>query len=83
MSRRGRFARPRDTAGPAQIDAFALSVRQHVEAVEALPALRGTKSSPHPVFGAFDAHQWNCMFAFHLRLHLRQARFVVENARRR
>jgi hypothetical protein len=71
---------PSGSAGPAQIDAFALSVRQHIEAVEALPALRGTKSSPHPVFGAFDAHQWNCMFAFHLRLHLRQSRFVVNNA---
>lgn len=71
---------PSGSAGPAQIDAFALSVRQHVEAVEALPALRGTKTSLHPLFGPFDAHQWNCMFAFHLKLHLRQARFVVNNA---
>ena len=74
---------PSGSAGPAQIDAFALSVRQHVEAIEALPALRGTKTSPHPLFGPFDAHQWNCMFAFHLKLHLRQARFVVNNAARR
>lgn len=70
----------RVTTGPAQVDAFALSVRQHVEAIEALPALRGTKTSLHPLFGPFDAHQWNCMFAFHLKLHLRQARFVVNNA---
>ena len=68
---------PSASAGSEQVDAFALSVRQHVEAVEALLALRGTKTSPHPIFGPFDAHQWNCMFAFHLRLHLRQARFVV------
>ena len=71
---------PSASAGPAQVDAFARSVRQHVEAVAALPVLRGTKTSPHPLFGPFDAHQWNCMFAFHLKLHLRQARFVVNNA---
>jgi hypothetical protein len=71
---------PSASAGSEQVDAFALSVRQHVEAVEALLALRGTKTSLHPLFGPFDAHQWNCMFAFHLRLHLRQARFVVNNA---
>ena len=74
---------PSVSAGPAQVDAFARSVRQHVEAVGALPVLRGTKRSLHPIFGPFDAHQWNCMFAFHLKLHLRQARFVVEYARRR
>lgn len=71
---------PSASAGPAQVDAFARSVRQHVEAVAALPVLRGTKTSLHPIFGPFDARQWNCMFAFHLRLHLRQARFVVQNA---
>jgi len=69
---------PSASAGPSQVDAFARSVRQHVEAVAALPVLRGTKTSLHPLFGPFDAHQWNCMFAFHLRLHLRQARFVVQ-----
>lgn len=70
---------PSASAGLSQVDAFARSVRQHVQAVAALPVLRGTKRSLHPLFGPFDAHQWNCMFAFHLELHLRQARFVVRN----
>ena len=68
---------PSASAGDSQIEFFADSVRQHLDAVKDLKSLRGTKTASHPVFGAFDAHQWNCMFAFHLDLHLRQARFVV------
>ena len=71
---------PSTLAGDSQIEFFADSVRQHLDAVKNLKSLRGTKTAPHPVFGAFDAHQWNCMFAFHLDLHLRQARFVVAKA---
>lgn len=71
---------PSTSAGDSQIELFADSVRQHLHAVKDLKSLRGTKTAPHPVFGAFDAHQWNCMFAFHLDLHLRQARFVVAKA---
>ena len=64
---------PSTLAGYSQIEFLADSVKD-------LKSLRGTKTAPHPVFGAFDAHQWNCMFAFHLDLHLRQARFVVARA---
>jgi hypothetical protein len=68
---------PSMSAGNAQIEVFADSVQQHLRVVKDLTKLRGTKTTPHPVFGAFDAHQWNCMFAFHLGLHLRQAKYVV------
>ena len=71
---------PSTSAGDSQIELFADSVRQHLDAFKDLKSLRGTKTAPHPVFGAFDAHQWNCMFAFHLDLHLRQARFVAAKA---
>ena len=71
---------PSTLAGDSQIQLFADSVWQHLDAVKDLKSLRGTRTAPHPVFGAFDAHQWNCMFAFHLDLHLRQARFVVARA---
>ena len=36
---------------------------------------------PHPIFREFDAHKWNCMFAFHLGLHLKQAEYVVSKAK--
>jgi len=71
---------PSTSAGDSQILLFADSVRQHLHAVRDVKRLRGTKTAPHPVFGAFDAHQWNCMFAFHLGLHLRQARYVLARA---
>ena len=71
---------PSVSAGDSQIQLFADSVRQHLDTVKNLRNLRGTNTAPHPVFGAFDAHQWNCMFAFHLGLHLRQAKFVVARA---
>ena len=71
---------PSTLAGDSQIELFADSVRQHLDAVKDLKSLRGTRTAPHPVFGSFDAHQWHCMFAFHLGLHLRQAKYVVSRA---
>ncbi|WP_018970801.1 DinB family protein [Rubritalea marina] len=53
------------------------SIDAHVELVSALGRLRGGARSEHPVFGSFDAHKWHCMFAFHLSLHLTQAKWVV------
>jgi hypothetical protein len=71
---------PSSSADASQVELFAKSVADHIAAVRELGNLRGTKTSRHPVFGQFDAHKWNCMFAFHLRLHLPQARFIVETA---
>jgi hypothetical protein len=71
---------PSSSADESQVELFAKSVADHIAAVRELGNLRGTKTSRHPIFGQFDAHKWNCMFAFHLRLHLPQARFIVETA---
>ncbi len=71
---------PSPAAGVAQLEAFCSSVDEHVTAVRALKKLRGTRTWPHPVFGDFDAHKWNSMFAFHLGLHFPQVRFVAENS---
>jgi hypothetical protein len=71
---------PSSSADESQAELFAQSVADHIAAVRDLDKLRGTKTSAHPIFGQFDAHKWNCMFAFHLRIHLQQARFIVEKA---
>ena len=71
---------PSSSADASQIKDFADSVTKHIEAVKSLNRLRGTGTSPHPVFGNFNAHKWNCMFAFHLGLHLPQAEYVVGKA---
>jgi len=72
---------PSGTADESQIGLFADSVTMHIAAVECLKQLRGTRTSPHPIFGRFDAHKWNCMFAFHLGLHLPQAKYVADRAK--
>ena len=72
---------PSSAADESQIEVFVDSVIRHIEAVKNLKQLRGTGTSPHPIFGEFDAHKWNCMFAFHLSLHLRQAEYVVGKAK--
>ena len=72
---------PSSAADESQVRAFADSVTRHIEAVKNLKRLRGTGTSPHPIFGQFDAHKWNCMFAFHLGLHLPQAEYVVGKAK--
>jgi len=72
---------PSAAADASQLKDFADSVTQHLESVKSLKRLRGTRTSPHPIFGKFDAHKWNCMFAFHLGLHLPQAAYVMGKAR--
>ncbi len=72
---------PSPNPGPEQFAIFRDSVLRHHEAVAELGPLRGTACRPHPVFGPFDAHRWHCMFAFHLKIHLPQARLVAERAR--
>ena len=71
---------PGGAADETQVAMFRDSVRGHIRTVRELGRLRGTKTSRHPVFGDFDAHMWNCMFAFHLSLHLPQAQHVVRVA---
>ena len=63
--------------GPEIMDIFAGSVQSHIDAAAKLGPLRGTARSDHTVFGSFDAHRWHCMFGFHLKLHLKQARYVA------
>ncbi len=72
---------PALAAGREQVAEFEASVLDHLRLVPTLGRLRGTRTSPHPVFGDFDAHKWNCMFAFHLGLHLPQAEHVARCAK--
>ncbi len=74
---------PTEASDRSRVEVFGRTIEEHLAAVQALGRLRRTATSPHPIFGAFDAHQWNCMFAFHLRLHLRQAEWVVGELERR
>ena len=66
------------SADEKELQIFQLSVNKHLQMVRELGALRGTRTAPHPIFGDFDAHKWNCMLPFHLKLHYRQARLVVK-----
>ena len=68
---------PSISAGEQQLPRFRNSVNDHLKVVNTLGRLRGTKTSPHPIFGEFDAPKWNCMFSFHLNLHLKQAEYVI------
>jgi hypothetical protein len=72
---------PSSSAGEEQAVAFRKSVNEHLEMLRGLGKLRGTKTVPHPIFGDFDAHKWNCMFSFHLAIHYKQAKFVLRAAR--
>lgn len=71
---------PSSDSGPEQVSAFEVSVQDHISRVSALSDLRKTARYRHPMFGMFTAHQWSCMFSFHLKVHLRQARLLAENA---
>jgi hypothetical protein len=68
---------PSPHAGEEQVSKFKDSVNDHLNEVNALGTLRGTKTAPHMIFGDFDAHKWNCMFSFHLKVHYNQAKYVI------
>jgi hypothetical protein len=68
---------PKELSGPDQVEAFRRSIDDYLAMVKTLPAFRGTAETLHPVFGAFDAHKWHCMFGLHLGLHLKQAEKVL------
>lgn len=72
---------PSVSPGIEQLDLFRQSIEEHIAAVETLPELRGTEEYPHPIFGMFDAHKWNCMFSFHLQVHIKQAQYIAQKAR--
>ncbi len=72
---------PAQHAGEEWLRMFQDSVKEHVKVVASLGRLRGTRTAPHMIFGDFDAHKWNCMFSFHLRIHYKQAELVVRIAK--
>lgn len=68
---------PSADCGTEQVELFEKSVTDHLAMIPDLPTLRGTLRTNHPLFGSFDAHMWNCMFAFHLEIHLKQASIIA------
>lgn len=62
--------------GIEQIALFKASVISHLDSLKPLGCLKGTRMTKHPLFGSFDAHKWNCMLAFHLKIHLKQASLI-------
>ncbi len=67
-----------EDSGMEQVDEFKRSVEDYLQVIADLGELKGSIKKDHPVFGPLDAHQWHCMFAFHLGIHLRQAEYIVK-----
>jgi hypothetical protein len=72
---------PSPYAGEEQILKFKDSVNYHLKLLDSLGNLRGTATAPHMIFGDFDAHKWNCMFSFHLKVHHSQAKYVIQTVK--
>ncbi len=71
---------PTTAAGFEELEAFTKSVRDHLKSVGQMDKLRGTLKYRHSLFGYFDAHDWHCMFGFHLMVHYKQARLIIQKA---
>lgn len=71
---------PGPVCGIEQIAIFKASVLSHLETLASPGKLRETGTTNHPLFGPFDAHMWNGMFALHLQIHMKQAAFVKNAA---
>ena len=68
---------PSENPGIEQIESFRNSVTEHIKVVSNFQYLRDTPTKHHPVFGEFNAHQWHCMFGFHLFVHYKQAKYII------
>lgn len=68
---------PSKNPGIEQIESFRNSVTEHIKTVSDYQSLRDSSTKRHPVFGAFNAHQWHCMFGFHLFIHYKQAKYII------
>ncbi len=68
---------PSENPGTEQIESFRSSVAEHIKIVSDSHSLRDNPTKLNPLFGAFTAHQWHCMFGFHLFLHYKQAKYII------
>lgn len=68
---------PSASPGIEQVERFQQSIATHIQEISGLGELNKTATAQHPVFGEFNAHMWNCMFAFHLKLHVPQAMRII------
>ncbi|MGJ8674086.1 hypothetical protein [Rubritalea sp.] len=72
----------RDVMPPEDSDVFQVaalqeSVMKHLRVLKTHTRLRSSPVTDHPLFGSFSAHMWNCMFAFHMQLHIKQAQAII------
>lgn len=68
---------PGESPGAEQVAAFSESVEAHLATVATIGNLRRTATIHHKLFGPFNAHQWHCLFGFHLQIHRKQAEALV------
>ena len=68
---------PSKNPGTEQIESFRNSVTEHIKAVSDSQCLRDSPTKHHPIFGTLNAHQWHCMFGFHLFIHYKQAKYII------
>lgn len=68
---------PSESPGSEQTEFFRISVAEHIKTVSKFQNLRNSPKKDHPLFGTFTAHQWHCMFGFHLFIHYLQAKYIV------
>ncbi|MEM9081577.1 MAG: hypothetical protein AAGC74_12895 [Verrucomicrobiota bacterium] len=71
---------PPPECGPDEVTRFEKSIRIYQKTLARLDNLNSSQKRHHPVFGPFDAHQWHCMCAFHLKIHLKQAQTILKLA---
>jgi len=68
---------PSESPGAEQTEIFHNSVTEHIKTISDLQNFRDSPVKLHPLFGEFTAHQWHCMFGFHLFIHYIQAKYIV------
>ena len=70
--------KPREDAGVELVDEFAIHNTHVVNTLTKIKELRPSDKHHHPWFGDFEAKQWLCLMAVHMKLHRKQIEKILE-----
>ncbi len=70
--------KPSEDAGVEMIDAFALNNQEVLDRLVKIHSIRSSATHYHPWFGEFNAKQWMCLMAVHMKLHRKQIEKILD-----
>lgn len=69
--------KPSEDAGVEMIDAFAINNQDVLDRLVKIHSMKPSATHHHPWLGEFNAKQWLCLMALHMKLHRKQIEKIL------